>query len=501
MAFTNSPTNQTYKTEQVKFDDTATYRSGNLISVQRDSAIWNMFYDRISQENKTRDVSLKKRPGITTTSYTLDKVSSASNIRGYFYDISSNRFYWAVDDKVKYVEPDVSTTVYNVTTLATSSGYVGFCDFYRASDTTRHVVFSDGTDLWLDQIGGSCTKVTDADMPTPHVPQPVQLDGYIFLAALNTNDMYNCVNDDPFTWEPGDFISAEMVGDYIVKLANNRNYIVAFGNGSLEIFWNAAEASGSPMKRNESGFKSIGYVAGACQIADKLYFIGQDKSKNLSVFVMDGFKVERISDEVVDRSLQNITSTTNVKSQVLLNRDGYSLSVDGHTFYVIVSGQTTWVYDIDEKFWYEWKGSDDTGLNIQATWSMYNGAQYVALGGQTLISLMAPNVYQDFSSNFKCRYVTQDLTFGTLNWKTCNRLTVQGDMHAYTGSSLLQVSWSDNDWGDGGSGITLPINVFSSSPYVTRLGRFRNRSFRLDYSDNYPLRLRQMELDINVGNT
>lgn len=501
MAFTQSPQFQTYKTETIKFDDTSTYRTGNIATVQRDSAIWNLFYDRVSQENKTREVTLKKRPGISATSYTLNKTSGANNIRGFYYDVSSNRFYWAVENKVYYVAPNVSATSSLVTTLTTSTGYVGFCEFLRSSDGKRFVVFSDGVELWLDEIGGTATKVTSVDMPTPHIPQPVQLDGYIFVAPVDSNELYNCVNDDPFSWVAGDFISAEMVGDYINKLANNRNYIVAFGAGSLEIFWNAAVDSGSPMKRNESGFKSVGYVTGLCQIADILYFIGQDKNKNVSVYKLDGFKLERISDEVVDRSLQNITSTDNVKAQTLLDRDGYSLSIDGHTFYTIVTGQTTWVYDIDEKMWYEWKGSDNVGLNLQAVWSMFNGAQYVAVGGQTNISIMAPNIYQDFNTNYTCRYITQDNIFGTMNWKTCNRLIIQADMHNHVGTSNLQVSWSDNDWADGGTSGPWNVNLFSSSPYITRLGRFRNRSFKLEYTDNYPLRLKQMELELNVGNT
>ena len=501
MAYTNSPEFQTYKTEVIKFDDTATYRSGNLTSVQRDSAIWNMFYDRISQENKTRDVSLKKRPGLSATTYSLNKSSSAANLRGYFYDVASNRFYWAVDNKVYWVAPDSGVSVTAAATLTTSSGYVGFCDYLRSSDSKRFIVFSDGVELWLDEIGGTASKVTSADMPTPHVPTPVQLDGYLFLADANTNDMYNSNLDDPFTWTAGDYISAEMQGDYITQLATNRNYIIAFGTGSLEVFWDAAVESGSPMKRNESGFKRVGYVSNICEIGDVLYFVGQDKNKSVAVYKLDGFKLERVSDEVVDRSLQTIAASTNVKSQVNLNRDGYCLSVDGHTFYCVVSGQTTWLFDVDEKLWYEWKGSDNTGLNVQASWSMFNGAQYVAVGGQTYISLLSPATYQDFSTNFKCRYVTQDLTFGTPNWKTCHRVYVQGDMHQYTDTSNLALYWSDNDWGDGGTGGPVNINMFSSSPYVTRLGRFRNRSFKLEYSDNYPLRLKQMLLDLNIGTT
>lgn len=498
MAFTQAPQNQTYKSETIKFDDVAYYRSGDVATTQRDSAIWNMFYDRVTQENKQRETMLKKRPGLKATAYNLTKSAAGDDLRGYFYDVVSNRFYWCVNDKVYYVAPDTAATTNNPITLGTSSGYVGFCGYYQASTGKRFVAVSDGVELWLDEIGGTATEVTDGDMPTPHVPQPVELDGYLFLADANTNDLYNSDVDDPTAWTAGNYISAEMVGDHIIMLANHRNYIVAFGNASLEIFWDAAETT-SPLKRNDSGYKNIGYVTGLAQVGDLTFFVGQDKNKNLAVFRMEGFKVEPVSNEVVNRSLQTLTTTDNVKSQANLNRNGYCISVDGHTFYCIVTGQTTWLYDIEEKMWYEWKGSDGNGLAIQAAWGMYNGAQYVAIDGQTYISLMSPALYQDFGNNFTCRIVTQDLTFGTMNWKTCHRLMIQGDTHAASGTSNLAVSWSDYDWADGGTGGPINLNLFSHSPFITRLGRFRNRSFKLEYADNYPLRLKQMELELNIG--
>ena len=497
MAYTGSPQFQTYKTVELKFDATTTYRSGNL-ATQRDSNIINMFYDRVSQENKTRAVFLKKRPGLRAAAYNMTQSVVGESLRGQYYDIASNRFYWAVNNKVYSVTPDSGTSIRTVATLVTSSGYVGFCEFLKASTNTRYVLFSDGTDLWVDNYGaGTCADVTDVDMPTPHVPQPVSINGYVFLAKANTGDLYNSDNDDPTAWTSGEFISAEMSGDYITKVTTNRNYILAFGTNSLEIFWDAANDTGSPLKRNDSGYKQVGYITGMTQNGDMNYFVGQEKSKNIGVYMINGFRMERISNEVVDRSLQNITSTDNVKGQVYTDRDGYMLSVDGHTFYVLVTPQTTWAYDVDEKMWYEWKNSSDTGLDIQGAWSMFDGAQYVAIGGQTYISLMAPNLYQDFGVNFTCQYTTENATFETFNWKVCNRVAVQCDMHDFTGTSNLQLKWSDNDWADGGT-TARAINVFSSSPFLTRCGRFRNRSFRLTYADNYPLRLQGLSLDLNV---
>lgn len=498
MAFTNTPSNDTYRTVRIEFDGMPTYRSGSL-TTQRDCNIVNLFYDRISQENKTREVFLKKRPGLVASGYNLTKDTSSDQLRGYYYDAASNAFYWAVNDNVYRVAPDTSTTVRTVATLATSSGYVGFSDFLQGTTNTRYVIFSDGADLWVDDFANgtpACAKVTDVDMPTPHVPQPVSLDGYVFLADLNTGDIYNSANDDPTTWE-AEYINAEMVGDYVTMLAVNRNYLVAFGQSSLEMFWDAGNASGSPLSRNDSGFRNIGYITGLCQISNILYFVGQDQNKNVALYALDGFNLSQISDEIVNRSLQTITVSNNVKGQTYLNRPGYSISSDGHTFYCIVTPQTTWLYDVEEKKWYEWKGSDGTGLKIEGSWPMINGSQYVAVGGQTYISHMSPTLYQDFGTDFTCSYTTERIMEGSYNWKICNKMTVIGDQHSNSGSSTLDISWSDDDWAS--ASTTRTVNLFRPAAKIYRLGRFRTRSFRLSYSDNYPLRLRGLELELNIG--
>ena len=103
MAFSNTPANDTYRTVPIKFDATPTLRSVDN-TVRRDSHIINFFYDRISQENKEREVTLKKRPGISTGTRSLSKAVSTDTIRGYFYEEQEDIYFWAVGNKVyKYI--------------------------------------------------------------------------------------------------------------------------------------------------------------------------------------------------------------------------------------------------------------------------------------------------------------------------------------------------------------------------------------------------------------
>lgn len=497
MAYTNSPEFQTYKTVEIKFDGEPKYRSGDL-SIQRDLNIVNMYYDRVSQENRTRDVILKKRPGLASTTYSLSKAASSDVLRGYFYDVTQNAFYWAVGDKVYSYKPDTGVTR-TVTTLATSSGYVGFCSYLKSTGT-QYILFSDGTDLWVDDfVGASCNKVTDVDMPTPHMPFPLYLDGYVFLIKKDTGDIYNSDVDDPTSWTANSFISAEISSDYGYRLFKVKNYIICCGYNSIEYFWDAGEVPpSSPLKRNDSPIRNVGYVTGGCQIGDNVYFVGQDDRQNLAVFMINSFKTERISNSVVDRTLQPFSSVANNRGNLVLNTDGHMVSVDGHSFYVLVTNQTTWAYDVNEHIWYEWKGSDGNALAIEAVWSMYDGSSYVAIANQSNIAILSPKVYQDFGSNFTCRYTTENYTADTFNWKIIHRLALNCSKHMQTGTSNATITYSPDDWASDGMVGTRTVNVFSNSPMCFRLGKFRNVSFRIEYADNYPFFMSGLTLDLNV---
>ena len=133
MAFSNTPQLSTYRTEQIKFDATSTLRSADN-SVRRDSHIINFYYDRIKQEDiHERDVSLKKRPGITATAQSLSKTTDSHPIRGYFYEEQEGIFFWAVRNKVyKYIPDPAGSYTALIATLATNDGDVYFNTFQKS---------------------------------------------------------------------------------------------------------------------------------------------------------------------------------------------------------------------------------------------------------------------------------------------------------------------------------------------------------------------------------
>ena len=499
MAYTNSPELQSYKTVKLDFTATPFYRMGDL-SVQRDANMINLFFDRVSNENQERAYVLKKRAGIGQSTYSLTKTSASNTIVGYFYAPDDGYIYWALSDKKVYSLKLSDGTVTNINTFTNTPTQVGFCAFLK-SNGTRYLMMTDGIELYYHTFGtGVSTKVTDADLPSPHQPYPVYLDGYLFLVKSNTGDIYNSNLDDPSAWTAGDFITSEISADYINVLHKMKNYIVAFGNSTIEFFYDGANLSGSPLTRNESYVHYISYIGGLVTIGDRAFFIAHAVGQGARVYQMLGDQIAPISNPVVERTIQSL-GTSQSSVGITANSLGHSISIDGHDFYIMNTSQNTWIYDIDTKLWSEWRTSNDTaaGLVIEAIWNIDRATVLMGISNLSYVSYMSTSLYQDFGSNFTCTYTTEDFTADTPNWKTCHRVYVVADMHQQ-GTSNATLSWSDNDWNDGGV-TARNVNIFSSSPYITQTGRFRNRSWRLKYADNYPFRCKGLIMDLNVGNT
>ena len=104
MAFTKSPEQSTYRTVDLEFTATSWPRN-NTTTTRRDPDIVNMFFDRNSNENQTRDFVLSKRPGLEDTSIGLNKGTSITIINGFFQDSNTGFIYWSVDNNVTSVKP------------------------------------------------------------------------------------------------------------------------------------------------------------------------------------------------------------------------------------------------------------------------------------------------------------------------------------------------------------------------------------------------------------
>jgi hypothetical protein len=490
MAYTKSPTLDTYSSERVQLYREMSTRDGGLSGKDEDYV--NIFIETIKQQ-----AAGDSRKFITKRSGTYAKVASVASlpVRGIIYWADQYKIFYCVGTNVYVHNVNTNTTTTISSVFTSTSGEVGFCEYLYDTGTVV-IVATDGTTLVTIDNSNTVTPCTDPDLPTPHQPFPIFLDGYLFLAKSGTADIYNSINNDPLDWTAGTFISAEMEADLVIRIAKLNNYLVVFGKETIEYFWDAAGvAPDSPLQRNDSPVKINTYLAGFAIYGNSIYYIGTDAGGQPDVFTLKDFKIDSIGSPAISRYLNDTTGGID-------NWTGNIIAIQGHTFYLITAGTLkTYVCDLDTKLWTRWTWKNTNTFDILHSINLtdtYNTKSCFALAGNdsTLYSFNS-SLNKDDGVLFPSVIVTENNDFGTVNRKTMKRLSIIGDRPA--DSSPILVQWSDNDYQTFNTGVYTDLN--QDNPCIYRLGSFRQRVFKLTHLADTPLRIQEIEVDINKGNS
>lgn len=493
MAFSRTPTQDTYSAQRVSLFREIALRDGGASG--KDENYVNVFFEGVAQ-SKMGDQRrfLMKRSG---TSLAIPSVA-ASNVRGMHFWSDLNKLVYCVGRNV-YVynfNTSSSTTLSNV--FATSTGPVGFTEFLYDNGTTK-MVGSDGSAVsGIITIDSTNTVVTSSDVNLPqHDPNIVYLDGYLFLVQVNSGFILNSDLNNPLSYiDPttGQAIVPELEPDQVVRLAKVNNYLVAFGTNSIEYFWDAANASpDSPMQRNDSPVKINTYLAGFAQYGNTIYYVGVDYNGQPDVFMLKDFKIEAVGNASISRYLSTVFDDVSTWY-------GAVVSFQGHVFYVVNAGNNmTWAIDLRTGFVFKLAFQQNATFNLLLSTNMFNTANtrtfFVLNNGTSNIYRFDENVFQDVGTDFTCVVITENNDFGTLNRKTMGRFALYADRPSSNTNMLVQ--WSDDDYQTYNTGVSLNLN--QDIPAVRQLGTFRQRAFKLTYTGNYPLRLQDIEVNINKG--
>ncbi len=475
-----------YQTHRVQFLREITSRTDN--TSLKDEDFLNCVFEPV--KNRALDDNrhfIMKRAGSTQL---LPSVTAAE-VRGMHFWDDEDKLLYCVNDDIYIYDFDTLTTTTLTNLFSTTSGIVGFGEYLYDSGVAV-MIATDGNRLYKIDNTNVATECVDADMPVPHIPSPVFLDGYLFLAKANSADVYNSDLNDPMAWTPGNFISAEMRADLVVNIAILNNYLVVFGSDSIEYFWDAANASGSPLQRNDTPIKINRYIGGYTQYGNDIYYIGEADAGQPEMFRLRDFKIDSMSSNTVTRYLNTVSDSTSTWKAAVL-------SLQGHAIYILNAGNTTYVCDLESKFWCRWAFQQQSGFPVvcavRVTTPTIRKACFALEGNDSTLYVMDDTLYRDNGTNFTYRIVTEAADFGTLNRKFMSRFSLIGDRT--TSDSYVSVSWSDDDYQTYSTPVSLNMN--QDLPCVYRLGQFRQRIFKLEYIDNYPFRLQRYEVDINRG--
>ena len=486
MAFTKTPTQDTYDTKRFPLVGQPLQRNGT--DALKDQRFLNCFPEYVkAQVSDAKKFYVKKRPGLSRK-----QTPGAGDSRGMIWEDTTAKLFFVVGSSL-YVYDGATLTL--ITNTIPNVGPVGMCIHLTTSISI--ILLTGNAGYVINPVTNSIVQIVDPDFPLPHLPFPISMDGYLFVAAAGTADIYNSDLDDPMAWTAGNFIRAEMYPDNIIAMTKNNNYVIAVGTGSMEFFYDAGTATGSPLARNDSAVQQIGTGAAysVVQTEKEVVLVGSTANGGRTVWMVEGFNATEVATEGVRMSLNDIGVNLGFIT-------AFCIRIEGHKFYVLrlPTQDRTWVYDMDTKLWHEWS----TSIDINDTQDVFLG-KYAAdsnLGFPYLLSevgnlyLMDDTTYQDDSQTIKMQITTLKLDFDNMNRKFMYRLSLYGDWPLNT-TSTMSVEWSDDDYRT----WSVPRNLQLSTdlPVIRRGGWFRRRAFRLTHTGNVPVRLEGMELDMNNG--
>lgn len=269
-----------------------------------------------------------------------------------------------------------STYTGNFTTPATSTVALTGITVNELPDWAASIagpIMIKGTGTAFSVNGTSVTAISDPDYPANTVKGLAYLDGtfYVLDAAGKIHNSAAAA-DDPTTWPTDGFITAEFEPDTGVRLCKVLNYIVAFGSWTTQMFWDAANTTGSPLLPVNNGVILVGCVHAnsVAQTESTVVWVAQRKAEGSTsqsgrfVAILVGTSYEEISSPDVSRVLEADDFAT-VKSCIV--------EMGGHTWYLLALGTTgiTLVCDIKQKTWYVWtRLAAGTAKTIASLWQV-----------------------------------------------------------------------------------------------------------------------------------
>ncbi len=357
-----------------------------------------------------------------------------------------------------------------------------------ATGTATLVIPCENGTAYYYPDGGAMTQITDVDFPSSNVGTFVHIDGYCAImdstGLIYTSDLNSVAN-----WTSGNTIKAQMYSDSGVGLIRYKQYVIAFGSETMEMFFNAGVTPGSPLARVEQGFSRIGCISSRAmtQSEDNIFWVASTDIGSFAVYTMNGNQPHRISTPFVEAQIALAFGGT---------LDVSTAKIFGKTFVFIQTGSgQTYVYSVEDHMWHEWTGTARLWYrfagNTKATNVMYAISRESTSGKVYRINPASP-VFQDDSNNYTVTIQTSKLDNGTTYRKFLSRLELIGDQQ--TSTTPVDIVWSDDDYQTWST--ARQVDMLNERAYIKQLGSFRRRAFKLTNTSNSPLRLEAIEVDI-----
>jgi hypothetical protein len=448
--------------------------SNRASSTATDARLVNCYIET----NEQGEINIYRRPGMETF-----ETQTAVPGRGLFH--------WDSD-----VYSIFSGTMYRngvsvATGLNTTNGKYNFSSILGA---TPKMVLGNGAKAYAYWVAGGLTadlNSIDSDYPATTVKGFAYLNGATYVMNPSAVIWGSAINSVSVAgdWPALNFISAQADPDNGIAINKQLVYVIAFNQWTTEVFFDAGNATGSPLGNVQGSIVSYGCAAADSiqSIDDVLFWLCRNKTNSLQIAMMKQLGLEIISTKAIDRLLVDADLT-----QIM----SWQIKFDGHSFYVFtsISLNLTLAYDIVENLWCQWTDANGNYLPIIASTYDSSGRNILQHATAGTLLYMSPDYYTDDDDLIQVDIITPNFDAQTKRRKMLGRMSFIADQ---VSGSTLNVRYTDNDY-QNWSNFRI-VDLSQEEPMLTDCGTFKRRAYHLQHKANTFFRISAVELQYDLG--
>lgn len=313
------------------------------------------------------------------------------------------------------------------------------------------------------------------------------IDNYFLFIRPGTQQLYISAINDATDEDPLDFASAEGSPDNLVGLAVTHSQILLLGELTGEVWSNTGNGV-FPFERDRGITLEVGcFGPHTIQRADNtIFWGGKDENGTGMVYRLDGGRAVRVSTQAVEQALQ--------KSTDLSSATAYTYQQGGLTFYCINAPgvETTWCYEVMSGQWHE-RADLTAGVYAQHRIWCHCYAFGKHLGGSTDGRLYSfeREVYTNAGDPLVRERISPHNAAPGRVWQFFSGFFLD----CTTGGApqdvqpQVELSWSNDSgatWTNWTLGSLGAVGQRVARVLWTRMGRSRDRVWRVRFSGNAP---------------
>ena len=327
--------------------------------------------------------------------------------------------------------------------------------------------------------------------PAQTVPGFVYLDGFTYVMDIAGTIWETATQNQVANWGVLAFISAATDADIGVQLARQLIYIVAIKQWTTQFFYDAGNPTGSSLSPVPGAQYSFGCLSSDTfqDLDGVLFWATQSKVGTSRIVQMENLNAKFVSNAAVERQLDLGPQST-----------FYSFAYQhaGHRWYGITNLTTnvTMVYDISQELWYLWTDFQGNYYPVIGRAATLFGKEWNQIGATGAIYVLDSDYVfpNDMGNIVPVDIYTPNFDGGVDRIKFLSQMRFNADQ---TPGSALWVRFSEDDYNSWNN--FRKVDLARTRPFINDEGSFYRRAYHFRHYANTKLRIRSVDLQLDIG--